>query len=92
MESQGRSEATYKHGQHNSTTGQYSEMCVFPPYYTHGKRCVSTPNAALQARGIAGARDERTLCPVALQALVSPESAQGEHSPRAPAPLRVDRE
>jgi len=50
------------------------------------------PNAALQARGIAGARDERTLCPVALQALVSPESAQGEHSPRAPAPLRVDRE
>ena len=28
------------------------------------------PNATLQARGIAGARDERTLFPVALQALV----------------------
>ena len=29
-----------------------------------------TPNATLQARGIAGARHERTLFPVALQALV----------------------
>jgi hypothetical protein len=28
------------------------------------------PNAALQARGIAGARHERTLFPVALQAFV----------------------
>ena len=39
------------------------------------------PNATLQARDIAGTRHERTLCRVALQALVRTESVQGEHSP-----------
>jgi hypothetical protein len=46
-----------------STPAQWYISVIFPnPFSTH--------NAALQARGIAGARNERTLFPVALQAFV----------------------